>query len=315
MRKILILFLTLMSSLFSMSTLPPTFSLQASGDVQDMVYEAPYLYAATSKGTVDVFNIQTKEKIQTLQIPAIKDFMGDDVDSKLYSIDLRNSTLMIVAQGAKGYRNLWFYDKKQLSKKIDISQHYFIKKARFIDEQHALLGLLSNELVVYNFKTQQAEKIRQVSGSSFSDFVLSEDKQTVITTDESGVVRQLSTSDLKEIKKFEAKNLDKVFQLAFKKNTVLTAGQDRKSVLYTPQGIHEFEFEFLLYSCGLNPNASLGAIAYNENNDVLVFDVKTQQKLYRLTQNKATLTKLLFIQQKELFASSESKKINFWRLP
>lgn len=315
MIKICIAICFFISSAFSMQTLAPTFSLYANGDVQDMVYEAPYLYAATSNGTVDIFDVTTQEKIQTLRIPPIKDFMGEEVPAKLYSIDVLKGKLMLVSQGEKGYRNLWFYNNKQLTKKIDITQHYYIQKARFIDESHALIALLSNELIVYDLDKNSVQQLRQVSASYFADFALSEDKKSLVTTDESGVIRLLETSNLKEKQKLAVKNLDKIFQLAFKNKTVLTAGQDRKSVVYTPNETYELDFEFLLYSCGLNSDASLGAIAYNENNDVLVFDVKSQDKLYNLTENKATLTQILFTQHKELFASSESKKINFWRLP
>ncbi|RXJ57618.1 WD40 repeat domain-containing protein [Candidatus Marinarcus aquaticus] len=313
--KLLLLIVILSSSLFSMSTLQPTYSLQASGDVQDMSYHVPYLYTATSNGTVDVFNVQTQKKSLTIQIPAIKDFMGDEVSAKVYSVDVLNNTLLIVSQGEKGYRNLWLYTQGTLEKKIDIAQHFFIKEARFIDEQHALLALLSNELVLYDLNKNSVIKIEQVSPSSFSDFTLSEDKQMIITTDESGVVRALETRTLKEIKKYKAFNLDKIFQLDFKHKTLLTAGQDRKSVLYINNQTHEFDFDFLIYSCALNENASLAAIAYNENNDVVIIDTSTQNKKYRLIQNKAVITKILFTQHKELFVASESKKINFWRLP
>lgn len=313
--KLLLLIVVLSSSLFCMSTLQPTYSLEASGDVQDMSYHAPYLYTATSNGVVDVFNVQTQKRSHTIQIPAIKDFIGDEVNAKLYSIDYLNDKLLIVSQGEKGYRNLWLYANETLEKKINITQHFFIKEARFINESQILLALLSNELVLYDLNKNSVIKIEQVSPSAFSDLTLSEDKQMIITTDESGVVRALETQTLKEIKKYKALNLDKVFQLDYKHHTLLTAGQDRKSVLYINNQTHEFDFDFLIYSCALNEDASLAAIAYNENNDVVIIETSTQNKTYRLTQNKAVITKILFTQPKELFVASESKKINFWRLP
>jgi len=309
---VVLLFFT--SLVFSLQNLRPEYKMIASGSVQDMVLSKQNIYVATDAGKVDIFDLQTKIKKDSIELPKIKDFMGDEVASKIYSVDYFNDKLLITSQGRSGYRQLWIYSNKKLKNIIDKSSYLLINEARWIDKDLAIFGLMSNEIILYNIKDKKIIYQFQVSSSPFSDLAISEDKKTFITTEESGIVRKYKTKTAQFLGKVGAKNLDKVFSLDYKKGVVLTAGQDRKSVVYKSNNNYEFEFDFLLYSCGLSPNAKLGAIAYNENNDILVFDIDTQKKLYNLHGQDSTLTKILFINDKELLSSSDSKTINYWRL-
>jgi hypothetical protein len=314
LRIIAVLFISINFS-FAIKNIEPTYSLYASGDVQDIVYSDSTLYAATSEGIVDIFDIKTKKLLSKIAVPPIKDFMGDEVPAKLYSIDKLNEKILFVSQGMKGYRNLWIYENSKLTKLLDIDKKLFIKKAKFVSEDKVLLATLSNEIFLLDVKNKKYIYTIQISSSSFSDFVLDEEKKHFIATDESGIVRLLDVMSGNILKIIGKKNLDRVYQLDYKNKIVLTAGQDRKAVVYNKNNVSDLDFHFLLYSCGLSPKGNLGAIAYNENNDVLVFKTNDLSKLYNLTKNKATLTKILFISNKELFATSDSSKINYWRLP
>lgn len=300
-------------NLYATDELKPTNILLTTGDVQDIKYKDNLLYAGTSNGTIEIFNTLTNEKTNTIKIPDIKDFMGDTISSKIYSIDFIEDKILIVSQGMKGYRNIFIYENNNLKKVIDINKKYYIQKAYFINEKEIVFALLSNQIGVYNIETKKLNYLIQVSGSSFSDFVISEDKQTLITTDESGVVREINIKSGNITKEFKAVNLDRVYQLDYKNNVVLTAGQDRKAVVYIDNSIYALDFDFLLYSCGLSENAQLGAVAYNEDNDVLIFNTKTKEYLYKLTMQEATVTKILFKNDKEVFVSSESNKINYFK--
>jgi len=315
MKKVFI-FLLLLYTAISATTvdMKPKYTLKATGGVQDMVYSKSKLYAATDNGTVEIFNIKNRKKIKSIKIPKIKDFMGDDIASKIYSVDICHDSIVFVSQGAKGYRQLWLYKDNKNVEIIGIDKHLLARKALFVDDNRIIIGLLSNQILLYDIKKGDFIYNVQVSSSSFSDFVLSEDKKRVFVADESGIIREIDTSNGKEIRVVGEKNLDKVYQIDYKNGTLLTAGQDRKSVVYLKYSNYEFSFSFLLYSCGLSPDAKYGAVAYNENNDVIVFDISTKTKKYNLVGQDATLTKILFINNKELFTSSDSKNINFWKL-
>jgi WD40 repeat protein len=299
---------------WAISDIAPQFALKTSGQVQDLSIEGDILYVATDNGSVELFDIKRQVKTRTISIPHITDFIGNKVASKVYSVDALEGVVTFVAQGEKGYRELWVADQSNVVKLIGIDQQLSIKKARFVTRDTIVLGLLSNQIMLYDRKTEQFIYDRQISASSFADLAISADRTTMVVTDESGIVREFVTKTGTLQRIVGEKNLDKVFQLDMKNGVVLTAGQDRKAVVYQPTTSYHFEFDFLLYSCGLSPKATKGAIAYNEANDILVFDVATGAKEFRLHGQDATLTKILFINEKELLTSSDSKTINFWRI-
>jgi len=84
MRYVLVvIFLTL--SLLGQVALNPTVSFEASGDVQDLKVYNNKLYAATSSGKVDIFNLDGFTLQRSIGIPKLKDFMGDLMPAKIYS--------------------------------------------------------------------------------------------------------------------------------------------------------------------------------------------------------------------------------------
>jgi len=312
MVKIIVLFFICLNG-FAIQSLEPSKIFTATGSVQDIKYNKEKIYAATDNGTVEIFDINTKERLNTIKIPDIKDFMGDSTPSKIYSIDILKGKILIVSQGMKGYRNIFIYDNN-LKKIIDINKKFYIKKAYFVNEDEIVFALLSNQIGLYNTKTKTLKYLIQVSASSFSDFVISEDKKTIASTDESGIVRIIDIQKGSIKKELKSLNLDKVYQLDLKKGIILTAGQDRKAVLYNKLNSYTLDFDFLLYSCALDKNGNFGAIAFNEQNDVLIFNTKTKQYLYKLTKQEATITKILFINENEILVSSDTQKINYFSL-
>ena len=302
-------------SLLASERLKPDFSLQTSGNVQAMIHQGDRLYAATSNSRIEIFNLKTKALVRHIDIPYIKDFMGDTMPSKIYSLDVRHNSIVFISEGQKGYRNLWLEHNGTLQKVIDVAQKWFMRKVMFVDDRHVLIALLSNELILYDIATKKIRYNKQISASSFSDFMLSEDKKTYATTDESGIVHIVETQSAAILKTLEGQNLDKVYQLDYKQGVILTAGQDRRCVVYEPDGSAWYRvFHFLLYSCALSPDASLSAVAYNEENDILIFQTHTRIKRYNLTGQDATLTQILFLDETHVVAGSESTTINFWTL-
>jgi WD40 repeat protein len=313
MLKIITIFIFTVN-LFAVEDLVPSKIFTASGTVQSIVVTENKLYAGTDNGTVEIFNTDTNEKIDTIKIPDIKDFMGDSMPAKIYSIDLLGDKILIASQGMQGFRNIFLYEDDKLKKIIGIEKGYYIQKAAFISDKKIVFGLLSNQIGVFDFSKNKLDYLIQISPSSFSHFMIDEDKKTIATTDESGIVRILDLSSGQIVKQPKALNLDRVYQLDYKNNIILTAGQDRKAVVYKEFSKYSLDFDFLLYSCGLSPKAELGAVAYNEKNEVLVFDVNSQKKLYNLQGQKATLTQILFKNKQEVFISCDDPNITYFKL-
>uniref|UniRef100_UPI004047CC33 WD40 repeat domain-containing protein n=1 Tax=Aliarcobacter sp. TaxID=2321116 RepID=UPI004047CC33 len=313
--RFLIIFFLLVLNIFA-KDLSPQFSLIASGAVTDLVLKEDKLFVATSASKIDIFNINTKEKIDSIKIPKIKDFMQDVIDSKIYSVDVLKNNILILSQGQKGGRNIDIYKDGKIENIIEDKDRLFIARAKFIDENHIIYSLLSNQIYLYDIKNKKILSEIQVSQSKFSHFKLNEDKSKILIADESGILTLLNTKDLNVIKKFDTLNLDNVFQVDIKKDLIITAGQDRRCGIYSLDEKTNYykEASFLIYSVALSPSASLSAFASDEENNVTIFNTNTKENLHKLTQNRSTLTNILFINENEIFVSSDDENINYYKL-
>ena len=318
MRKIIFVCLTVCLYLSSSwaKDLIPNYSLTASGGVTDLVLKNEHLYVATAASSVDIFDLKRKEKVDSIKIPKIKDFMNESIDARIYSVDILENDLLILSQGESGGRNIDIYKDGKLNKIIEDKDRLFIAYAKFIDENHIIYALLSNQIYLYDIKNKKVVNEVQISQSKFSNFKLNEDKSKIVVADESGILTLLNTKDLNPIKRFDTLNLDNIFQVDVKKNIFITAGQDRRCAIYSldERISYYIEASFLIYSVALSPSASLAAYASDEENNVTVFNVNTKKDLYKLTQNKTTLTNILFINENEIFVSSDDEKINYYKL-
>lgn len=315
MIKILILSL-LISSLFSANITQPTSEFKSSGAVVDLVYAEGKLYSATDASCVDMFDMSTQKIIKKIKVDQITDFMGDIIDSKVYSVDVVKDKVLVLSQAEEGARRVHIYENNSLNLIIPYSEKLFIAKAKFLDENTILLALLGNELISYDIKNKKINYRLQVSQSKFSYFALNETKAQVVVADESGDLKIYNTKDGLFIKKLSGQNLDNVFQVDYKNGVIATAGQDRKVVIYDMKANSAYHktASFLIYSVGLSPSAQLVGYSSDENNNVTVFNTSTQSNLGVFGGNKMTLTNILFINEEEFLVSSDDNTINLYTI-
>jgi len=315
MKKIFLIFL-LSVSLFSASITQADKQYISSGAVVDIVYKNNKLYSATDASCVDIFDVETKEILQKIKVDKITDFMGDIIDSKVYSVDVISDKILILSQAKKGARRVHIYQNDTLELVLPYTKRLFIAKAKFIDENTILLGLLSNEIISYDIKKRKENYRIQVSQSKFSNFVLNEKKTEVIVADESGDLKIHQTKNGNFIKELRGQNLDNVFQVDTKNAIIATAGQDRRVVIYDTKSNSAYykTASFLIYSVGLSPSGKLVGYACDENNNVKIFDTQTKSNIGTYGGNKMTLTNILFINEKEFFSASDDKTINYYKI-
>ena len=314
MRQILIFLLFFIQ--LNAKDLKPTFVYNGSGGVVDLVYNDAKLYSATAEGAVDIYDTKEQKLIKTIHVPKIKDFTGDEVESKVYSVDIVDDTIMIVSQGKMGYRRVHLYEDEKLREVISTDKSFTIAKAKFISKDQLLIALLSNELILYDIKNDTNVYREQISASKFSSFALNEKKDEVLMVDESGDLKLISVKEGKVLKEFKGQNVDNVFQVDYKNAMIITAGQDRRCAVYSKDKrvAYHKEGSFLIYSAGLSPSAKMGAFAGDENNNVTLFNTRSKTDLYRLGEHKATISNILFINEEELFTASDDTHINYWNL-
>lgn len=315
--KIFLLIISLYAgSLLAIDFKQPVATFISSGYVIDLLYKNNKVYSATDAGSVDIFDFKTKKKIKTIKVSKIEDFMGDLVDSKVFSVDEFSGDIMILSQSKKGFSRLHVHKNNKNVPLIDFNDQLSILKAKYIDQNTVLLALLSNEIILYNVKKDENIYRVQVSGGKFSDFSLTEDRLKVAVTDESGEIHIYDTLGGKKIKTFKGQNLDNIFQLSYKNGVVATAGQDRRVAIYSTNTDSAYykKSSFLVYSVGLSPSARLVAFASDEKNNVTVFNTVTKSTVGRFSGNPLTLSNIVFINENEFLVSSNSNFINLYKI-
>ena len=129
------------------------------------------LYISSDLGIVEVYNINNSQKIKEIKLEKIYDYFGDSFYPKIFSthtIDGKN--ILIVSQDSNGSSKIQIHNNQGL-KTIQLNNTSFINKAYFIDKDRILIGLLSNEIILYSLKSDKILWILQPSQAVFSDLI------------------------------------------------------------------------------------------------------------------------------------------------
>jgi WD40 repeat protein len=314
MRKTILGVLLSLHFLFALS---PILSIEVNGTVKDMVLRDNELVIGTDNGLLQVYNYKTKQFIQSIKVPKVKDFMGDLVQARVYSVDkIAKQYLLVSESGESGYSNLWIYKDKQKKQLVSATDKKAIVKARFINENHILLAFLSNEVVLFNIKNKKELYRTQLNESKFSDFSLNLDKSQAVFACESGILSIVDTKRGIVQKELYGVNKDNVYKVAFRKDIITGAGQDRRASIYNvKKGTHKFiAGSFLIYATGISPSSKLIAFALDEQNTISIFNAETKEKLFTLKGQKSTLNNIIFKTEEILFSSSDDSTILMWNL-
>jgi len=314
--KYIVLVLVFFTGLYAKSLVEPTYIYKiSSGLVTDVICNNSKMYASTDNGNVEIFNIEKREKVDFIQLPKIHDFMGDEVGSKVFSLDMIKNTLLILSQESGGYGRIHLYKDGKLQKIVSQDDRLNIIKAKFIDSENILMALISNDIISYNIKTKKKNWITQASMSKFSSFAINNDRSMVAIADESGDVHVLSTKDGHNIKTLSGQNVDNIFTIDFKTNVVLTGGQDRRAGIYnlkSGSGYYKSS-KFFVYGVGLSPSGKIGAYSSDMNNNVTLFNIATEDNIAKFASDKMIVNGIYFINEKEFFINSSSNSIRYFK--
>jgi len=314
--KIFLSILLILTSLFS-SDIKPEKEIEVSGSVMDMKIYNDFLYIGTDTGTLEVYDIKKDTFTDKIKLKNIHDFMGDVIPPKVYSVDVLDNKKLLLAQGENGSREVYIHENNQTVKVIDKDAKLTIQKAKFIDKNLLFLGLLSNEIVLFDIKNKKQLYIKQLSQSKFSDFALNEDKTKAVISCESGINYLVQVKDAKVIKELKGGNKDNVFKIAFKNGKISAAGQDRLGVVYDEKSgniTNSYNSTFLIYATRLDDEATRAAFSFGTDNEIAIFNLTTNVKTDNLKGQKSTLNSILFYNNNTLFSGSDDKYIMKWKL-
>jgi hypothetical protein len=314
--KYVVVFFILFTTLFAQKLVNPTHVYKlANGLATDIVIDKDKLYVSTDTGFIDIFDTKKKKVIEKISLDKITDFMGDTIESKIFSIDLMDGELLVLSQDSGGYSRLHILKNKKLNAVLTKENKLNIIKAKFIDKETILLALISNDIISYNIKTKKRKWTTQASMSKFSNFALNNNRSKVAIADESGNVHIFATKDGKLLQTLSGENVDNIFSIDFKGDTVLTGGQDRRAAVYNIKNKNAYYIKssFFIYGVGLSPSGKIGAYSSDINNNVTLFNTTTREPFATYKATKMVVNSIYFINEKAFYIISNSPEIDYYK--
>lgn len=307
------LFLGLFSVLNA--TIFPLKVIETGAAISDIVVSNGKIYTATDGSGVEVFDVKSLKKVNSIIIPKIKTPKGEKLLPKIYSVDHYKNTTIIVSESGSKFRNVYMIKEGKTSKIIDNNRGLLIKKARFLDVDHLLFGLTGDTIVLFDITKNALVYEIQAGGGAFRDMALSPSKKLVAVADEGGEIMMFNTKSGVKVKTLRGINLDNINHIDYKQNTILSAGQDRRVGVYQPHGSYYLETDFFVYAVGLSPSASKGVYTDGDENILQVFTLQDQSKGPRLQGGEVIFDTLIFLDEHRLIGAGEENKIYYWRIP
>ena len=318
MKKVFIGLLFSLTWLYSTSVHSPVLEIVANGTVKDMVLRDKALIIGTDSGSLQIYDYEAKVFTSTISLPPVKDFVGDMIPPRVFSVDeMKGRYLLLSDSGKGGYSNLWMHENNVTTQLVRADDKMAVIKVRFINKDQVLLGYLSNEAGLFDIKSKKEIYRVQLSESKFSDFTLNEEKTLAVFACESGVLNVIDTRTGEILTLLKSVNVDNVYKVDFKQGIVSGAGQDRRGALYdVMMGMGEYiEGSFLIYATGLSPSAKKVAFAMDEQNNISIYNRGTKTKVAELKGQKSTLNTIIFKDENVLFSSSDDNTVMMWQLP
>ncbi len=314
--KIFILLISLTIFIFA-KDISPAVSIKVDGGVKDMILSGDNLIVGTDSGKLEVYNLKEKKITKKIQLPDIKDFMGDTIHTRVASLDYLDGRYAFLSDsGIGGYTNVWLNENNQTKKIITHKDKKMIVKLKFIDKDHLLFGFLGNEVSLYDIPNKKYIYTKQLSESKFSDFALNKDRTKAAFANESGINYIIDTKTGKVLKTLKGQNLDNVFAIDFKKDFVVCAGKDRRGAYYNllTDSNGYFKGNFFIYATALSPSDKKVAFAMDEDNSISIYDLFSKENLARLKGLESKVNKIIFKDENTIIAAGDDNTILIWKL-
>lgn len=278
------------------------------------------LYISTNSGEVEIYDLQTRKKVDSIKLPNITDLWGESSAPRVFNTHTKDGkSLVIVSQDTADKSNLFIHKNGKLQK-IDLGEKSgIIKNAFFVSDDEILLSISSFEIIRYNvvrgevvwsLKPTFLEAINEV----FTDLRVNGD--LAISTTEGGTIYliDLASGEVRRILK--GANFDYIYMLGVSKNVALTAGRDKICGVYnlTNGDFKRIKAEFIIYAVAISGDSSRGAMSYNENGDILIFNTQSLAKIALLTGGNAPTSQVIFMDNSKVLAAFGNDSVLFWNV-
>jgi len=314
----LVLFLFFITSSHA-KDIKPIATLTVSGLVSDFVEDNGILYVATDAGVLDVIDLYTQKTVSQIHFEPLTTVRGDKVPARVHSVDRYQGKTLLVTSNISGYRNVWIHDskkpiKKRLSKIIGEKKKLMPKRAYFTADGKIVLGTMDSDIVLYDNNEAYSVYNSHISESAMGGMALSVDKKKMVISDESGTVRLIDINSSAIEKTFSSEHVDNIYSVAYAKDIILTAGQDKRVGIYKKDNSFHIKSDFLVYCVGISPSAKIGAYSSDLENNLQLFSTSDGRKTDRLIGHFSTPTKILFTSENTIVSAGDEYTIYFWLL-
>jgi WD40 repeat protein len=137
-----IIFLLLAVFLFAFN------KIEYNSYISKVTFNNNYLVAGLENGDIAIKNFKTLKDVHTIHLPKIHDFMDEEIAMPIYSMDIKNNNLLILAGGEEGSREFFIFNikTKKLNKIFSTSKS--LMQLKFLDKNKVLFASLSDELLI-----------------------------------------------------------------------------------------------------------------------------------------------------------------------
>ncbi len=314
MRLLTLLILFCLITVFAKEITPYKY-VQASEAVSDFEKVGNTLIIGTEEGIIDIYDLEKDKRIDQVKLPKFKNILGDYMRSLILSVDYADERLLFISRVLDGWRELYIYEDKTLTKLIDRTEKMTLQEVKFVDAQRAVIMTMSNELILFDIKHKKILYKKQLNYASFSDIVLDEEHKYLYTSDETPMITKIEINSGKIVDKYRKANKRDIFSIDYKNKMLLSGGKDKRVILYeTPEKYKMTKGEFFIYGVSLNPDASKAAFVKDEESSISVIDTQTLKESYLLLGHKQTIIKIDFHKENELITADEDDRLMFWKL-
>ena len=310
MRALFFLF-TLLNFIFAAQISAPYKEIEASANVLGTTLINGKLFIATDGGTVEIYDPKQSKFEEIIKMDDIKTYVSDHERPKILSIDELGGKILILSEGDYATKVLYLRENGQM-KSINLTNQA-IKKALFLDGEHAILASISNEIYFLNLKSGEIYEHFKISIAMLSDMEISEDRGTLAIACESGKVYFYNIL-AKKMDIILDIHTDNIYDIAYKNDVVISGGTDRIAGIFSNGSLKKINAGFLVYGVGLSTDGKIAAYMSDEMSDVNLVDSASLENIAMLKTGQSTINSIVFISDNEVATSAYEKKILFWRV-
>lgn len=320
MKKIT-LFLTLIFSFASvafsadLTQINPAHKITAKDSINYISTYKNTLYISTNSGEVEIYNMDSRKKIDSIRLLNITDLWGKSSAPRVFNTHtMDGKKILIVSQATADKSNLHIFSNGKLQS-IDLGERAdIIKNAFFVSDDEVVLGIRSFEILRYNVRTGAVVWSVKPKFEVFTDLRINGD--FAISTTEGGRIYLIDLKSGEVQKILKGANFDYIYALGTSKNVALTAGRDKICGVYDLQSgdFRRVKTEFIAYVVGISSDSTRGAVSYNENGDILVFESQSLKQIALLTGGNAPTSQVIFMNNSRILGTFGNNEVLFWNL-